>query len=69
MEEKEKQKKNKHYRNKNPYHIFDDHNFADSVSATDCTGLIPGNPDSAQTFETYSHIYEFTGAPEDEDIP
>ena len=47
----------------NPYNIFDDHNYTDSVSSTDCTGLIPGNPDSAETFDTYNDIYEFTGSP------
>lgn len=52
----------------NPYNIFDNHNFADSVSSTDCTGLIPGNPNSAETFDTYDDIYEFTGSPHNDTI-
>lgn len=53
----------------NPYNIFDNHNFADSVSSTDCTGLIPGNPNSAETFDTYDDIYEFTGSPHNDALP
>lgn len=52
---------------KNPYNIYDNHNFADNASSTECTGLIPGNPDSRETFQTYSNIYEFTGSPDDDD--
>ena len=39
-----------------------------SPSKSDCTGLIPGNPNSAETFDTYNDIYEFTGSPHN-DMP
>lgn len=52
---------------KNPYNIYDNHNYSDSASSMECTGLIPGNNTTEEVFDTYSDIYKFSGDPNMDD--
>lgn len=54
-------------KDKNKYRIYDNHNFSDCASATECTGLIPGNDTTEEVFGTYGDIYKFTGDPDFDD--
>lgn len=44
---------------KQGYNELDPEDFMNSGSATDCTGLIPSDPQNREEYDNYAELYDF----------